>query len=420
MLSPAVLISLVTLLVQPAPRLSDGRQSASSWLQWGGPSRNFQVAASPLGWTGAAPRRAWQRELGDGFSSIVGDETTIYAAWRRGNTTVIAALDAARGTPKWEQSLDSTPLAEMFLSYGQGPNSTPAVGAGRLFVVTFTGRLAALDTASGRVAWTRELWSELKGTFRDVGYSNSPLLLDGLVILPVGGRGRALMAFRQSDGATAWSGGDLENAMSSPIVIELEGERQIVMLMVEGVAGFDPKTGRQLWFHAHSTDYAVNAATPVWHAPSSTVILSSAYGAGTRAIRLTRVAGRTTASEAWYSRRLRVHHGNMLVLGSHVYGSSGDFGPAPMTALDVTTGGVAWQSRTFPKATLVQAGHRTVVLDEDGRLAIVALAPSGMKVLQEAQITTKLSWTAPTLIGRRLYVRDRKALVAIDLDVTTS
>jgi outer membrane protein assembly factor BamB len=420
MFASAATIALVTLLVQPAPSSQAGRPPAASWLQWGGPSRDFQVQARPLGWDGAAPRRVWQRELGDGFSSIVGDQATIYAAWRVGNTMKVAALDPARGTPKWEQSFDSTPLSDMFLSYGQGPNSTPAIGGGRLFVVTFTGRLAALDTATGRVVWTRELWKELKGTFRDVGYSNSPLLLDDLVILPVGGRGRALMAFRQSDGSTAWSGGDLENAMSSPILIDLDGERQIVMLMVEGVGGFDPKTGRQLWFHAHRTDYAVNAATPVWHAPSKTIVLSSAYGSGTRAIRLTRESGRTGATEAWYSRRLRVHHGNMLVLGNHVYGSSGDFGPAPMTSLDIMTGAVGWQSRTFPKASLVQAGGRTIVLDEDGRLAVATLAPTGMTVLQEAQVTTKLSWTAPTLIGTRLYIRDRKLLVAIDLDVTTS
>ena len=60
------------------------------------------------------------------------------------------------------------------------------------------------------------------------------------------------------------------------------------------------------------------------------------------------------------------------------------------------------------------------VLDEDGRLAVATLSPTGMTVLQESQVTTKLSWTAPTLIGRRLYIRDRKVLVAIDLDVTTS
>ena len=106
----------------------------------------------------------------------------------------------------------------------------------------------------------------------------------------------------------------------------------------------------------------------------------------------------------------------MLVLDGHVYGSSGDFGPAPLTAVDVLTGAIAWQSREFPKVNSVQAGERTILLDEDGGLAIATLSPSGLQVLQEAQATTKLSWTVPTLIGRRLYVRDRRTLVALDLE----
>jgi outer membrane protein assembly factor BamB len=213
---------------------------------------------------------------------------------------------------------------------------------------------------------------------------------------------------------------DLENAMSTPIVIEVDGGSQIVSLMVEGVAGFDPATGKQLWFHPHKTQYDVNASTPVWHPASRTLLVSSAYDGGTRAIRLDRAMDRTTPKEAWFSRRLRVHHGNMIVLGDHVYASSGDFGPAPLTALDVRTGNVAWQQRAFPKVTMVQAGDRTIVLDEDGRLAITTLTPTGLQVHQEASITTKLSWTAPTLIGTRLYIRDRRSLVAIDLERSQS
>jgi outer membrane protein assembly factor BamB len=368
-----------------------------------------------LHWAGAAPTRAWQRELGDGFSAIVGDGRTLYAAWRRNQSVAVAALDAATGRPRWEQALDDVLLPNMFLEYGRGPNSTPLVAGTRLFVTTFTGTLAALDVATGRLVWRKELWRELRGTFRDVGYSNSPLAYRDLIIVPVGGKGRGLAAFRQSDGGVAWMAGDFENAMSSPILIELDGETQLVALMVEGLAGFEPATGRTLWIHPHKTQYDVNASTPVWHAPSRTLVVSSAYDGGTRAIRLDRAGGRTQASEAWFNRRLRVHHGNMMLLGDHVYASSGDFGPAPLTAIEVRTGRVVWQDRAFPKVNLVQAGDRTIVLDEDGQLAIATLAPAGLTVHQRAPITTKLSWTAPTLIGTRLYIRDRQTLVAIDL-----
>lgn len=388
-----------------------------AWPGWGGPSRTFHVAQPGLRWTGAAPRTAWRRDLGDGYSTIVGDPRSIYAMWRKDDRTlVVAALDAATGTPRWARELDDTITSQNFVDYGKGPNSTPLLHDGRLYLATHEGRLCALDAATGRTAWTRELWKELRGTFRDVGYSASPLLVDGRIIMPVGGRGQALVAFDAGTGATVWASGDFGNAMSSPILIDLDGERQIVAFLVEGVAGFDARSGAPRWFHAHKTDFDVNAATPVWDAASHTVVVSSAYGRGARGIRLARQGTATTATEAWFNNRFRVHHGNMILIGAHVFGSSGDFGPAPLTAVNAASGQIAWQDRHFPKVSLVHLGDRTLLLDEDGRLAIVTLDATGLKVLQEASVTTKLSWSAPTLIGTRLYVRDRKSLVALDLD----
>jgi hypothetical protein len=41
--------------------------------------------------------------------------------------------------------------------------------------------------------------------------------------------------------------------------------------------------------------------------------------------------------------------------------------------------------------------------------------PEGFKVLAKAELLTNLSWTPPTLVGTRLYIRDRKSLMAVDL-----
>ena len=84
-------------------------------------------------------------------------------------------------------------------------------------------------------------------------------------------------------------------------------------------------------------------------------------------------------------------------------------------ALHVPTGRVAWQDRRFPKATLLLAAGKVIVLDEDGRLALATLTPEGMTVHSEAQILTKLAWTVPTLVGSRLYVRDRATIAAYDV-----
>jgi hypothetical protein len=132
-------------------------------------------------------------------------------------------------------------------------------------------------------------------------------------------------------------------------------------------------------------------------------------------LRLERKDGKTTATEVWFHRRLRVHHGTIIRIGDYAYGSSGDFGPAFLTAVDVKTGKVAWQDRSFSKTNLLYADGKFIILDEDGNLALATATPEGLKVISKAEVMTKTSWTAPTLDGTRLYLRDRKTIKALEL-----
>jgi outer membrane protein assembly factor BamB len=112
---------------------------------------------------------------------------------------------------------------------------------------------------------------------------------------------------------------------------------------------------------------------------------------------------------------MRVHHGTAVRVGDTVYASSGDFGPAFVVAANVKTGDVLWQDRSFSKANFLYADGKLIILDEDGKLALATVSPAGLKVLSQVELLKKISWTAPTLVGTRLYVRDRKTLIALDL-----
>jgi hypothetical protein len=112
---------------------------------------------------------------------------------------------------------------------------------------------------------------------------------------------------------------------------------------------------------------------------------------------------------------MRIHHGTMLRVGDLVFGSSGDFGPAPMTAVEIKTGNIVWQDRSFPKTNFVYADGKLILLDEDGNLALATLSQQGMKVISKAAVLENRAWTPPTLAGTKLYLRDRKNIVALDL-----
>jgi hypothetical protein len=145
------------------------------------------------------------------------------------------------------------------------------------------------------------------------------------------------------------------------------------------------------------------------------LILSSAYGVGTRALELRQAAGKTTVTEKWAQQRIRVHISTIIRIGDTAYTSSGDFGPGLLSAINVKTGAVNWQDRAFARAQFLFADNKLVVLDEDGNLGLASVTPQGLKVLAKAHILENLSWTPPTLVGRTLYVRDRKTMAAFDL-----
>jgi outer membrane protein assembly factor BamB len=254
------------------------------------------------------------------------------------------------------------------------------------------------------------------------GYSGSPLAYNNTIILTIGGPGHAVIALKPEDGSLLWAKNDFGNAPSSPVLINVQGQDQIVTFLNDGgsqrasgmVAGLDPNNGTLLWSHPHATSWDLNIALPVW-GEDNILVVSSAYGTGARGLRLTRNGNQTKVEELWFNNRMRIHHGTLVRVGDYVYGSSGDFGPAPLTAINAKTGEIKWQERAFPKASFVYADGKFIVLDEEGELSLATFSPEGPKVISKAAVLTSNAWTAPTLAGTKVYIRDRHTIVALNL-----
>ena len=412
---PATLLVCLFLLTSPV---------LAQWPQWGGPSRNFVITSARLGrtWPAGGPPVLWRRALGEGHSAVVADDGRLYTMYRplgllslvrRSQEEVIVALDAATGNTLWEHWYPA-PTAGLDFQEGAGPHVTPLVVVGRLFTASSRKELFALDTRSGKLLWSHDLSSEFGAPLFDRGYASSPIAFGEIVIVQVGGP-QGAMAFDQATGHVVWRSPAFDDAPASPVLIDVEGQTQVVVFGANEVVGLDPASGGGLWSHPHRTNWGLNISTPVW-GDDNLLLLSSAYNAGTRVLRLARSGDRTTAEERWYSNRMRVHIGSVVRIGDHAYGSSGDFGPAFLTAVNVKSGEEAWRDRSFARAQLLYAGDLLlVILDEDGTLGLATVSPQGLQVLARTQVLSSLAWTPPTLAGTRLYVRDRKEIVALDL-----
>lgn len=391
---------------------------AGGWMQWGGPLRNFHVngAGIAASWPAEGPRQIWKRELGFGHSSVVTDKSgrRLFTMFRSGGDEVVIALDARDGRAIWEYRYAAAFLPGMNMDVGPGPHATPLVSGGRIYTAGVTGILHCLDERTGRVLWRRSLMGTDGGTVMARGYSSSPMAWHDSVIVQSGGKGAALVALDQKSGRVLWSRHDFKNSHSSPILIRFAGQEQIVALLDRIVIGVDPRTGDLLWSHPHDTIGDHTAASPVW-TDDNLLFVSSAYDGGSRVLELTREGDRTVPRELWAHKRMRVHHSNVIRIGEYFYGTSGDFGPSFLLAVNARTGEISLQGRGFARANSLLLGERVLVLDEDGVLALCEFSPDKIRVLSKFQALENKAWTPPTLVGTRLYLRDRKTIKALDL-----
>ena len=396
-------------------------EPSMSWPQWGGVTRNFQLPDTSLreSWPPEGPPVIWRRALGDGNSGIavVGDR--LYTMHRRGDDEVVVALDRASGATVWERSSPQPVWEGFFNQFGYGPHTTPLVIDERVYVIGIRGRLSCLDRRTGELVWERELWESFDVAAYEfgpaqLGYSSSPLAFESTLIAVGGGDGHAVIALDLASGETVWRSQDFPPGFASPILIDVDGETQVVVFAADRVAGLDPRSGRLLWEHPHETAYMVNAATPVW-GDDNLLFVSSAYDTGARALRLRHAGGETSVTEVWTSRAVEVHHQSVVRVGDVIHASSGDFGPAFVTGVDALTGEEVYKMRGFAKANFLAVGDDLLILDEDGSLAFLQVGEGEPVIKARAEVLETRSWTAPTMVDGVLYLRDREEIVALDL-----
>ena len=184
---------------------------------------------------------------------------------------------------------------------GEGPRATPTIDRGRVFTLGSTGILNALDLRAGKRLWTRDVTAGNDSPQPDWGRSSSPLVVDDLVVVSVGGsNGHSLVAYQRDSGDVAWHAGDDAGSYSSPQLATLAGVRQIVILNKDSIAGHDTASGRVLWHHAWPRQQP-SVAQPLL-LDDDRLLFSAGYGIGSRMLQIR--AGRPGARRtAWYGSR---------------------------------------------------------------------------------------------------------------------
>lgn len=406
----------ITLAVVLLPAAAAG----ADWTTWGGPSADFTVKTKGLldKWPADGPKQLWKRPLGNGYSSILFKDGKLYTTYSTDDEEVVVSLDAGTGGTNWEHSYARKTWDDMSTAFGLGPNATPLIVGDRIISIGIGGQLRCLDLANGKLQWQHDLSKEFgrRKRIEEYGYSASPLLYQSMVIVQVGGDDHAVVAFNPKDGSLAWKSQPGGISYGAASIRKLAGRDQFIYFEPEGVVALDPKNGSLLWRWRIPVDNG-NHLTPVVRCDDNHLFVSSQFASGGgRLLNITREGPKFNAKELWFTPKLRASCWTHIKVGDYIYGSAGGHNLSFFAAFDWRTGKIAWRKRAFHMAQCLYAGGKLIILDQDGNLSLATVSPEGYELLGSVKITERVSWTVPTLSGTKLFVRDRKNILALDLD----
>jgi outer membrane protein assembly factor BamB len=383
---------------------------AADWSQFRGPERGGVSREAELlrTWSAAEPKVAWRRSIGTGYSAVTVVEDRLYTMDADENQEHVLCLDAASGDTLW--NLDAGAFVQAELGDG-GPRSTPTVIDGVVYTVTSQARLLALDAKDGSILWEKDLTEY--GPPPRFGYSASPLIDGGAVILEVGDKDKSpgIVALNRKNGQPLWSSLQGPAGYSSAVVAEIAGVRQYLVFRRAGQEAAGLSTSGEVLWRFPTPDALAAIVVPIFVPPNRVFVSTSDDSFGGHMLRVVTGDDGFEVEEIWAERLMRNHFNTSVLVEDHLYG----FDNGTLRCLDAATGERRWAKRGFGKGSVVAAGDLLFVLSDAGLVALVRATSEGFEELGRAQVMEGRSWTAPSLANGRLYLRDFDEIVSLDI-----
>jgi outer membrane protein assembly factor BamB len=232
---------------------------SANWPSWRGPAANGVSPETnlPVHWS-PTENVAWKLALPQwsGATPIIwGDTIFLNVAEADGHNLSLWAVRRTTGEVLWKRHLSEGNHKERKQNMS---SPSPVTDGTRVWVSTGTGFIRAFDF-SGKELWMRDIQKDYGRFGLNWGYANSPLLLDGDLIVPVlhGMKTDDPSYLLRIDGATGQTKWRVErpnrairespDAYTTPALVRLGKAAEIVITGADVVTGHDPATGKELW-----------------------------------------------------------------------------------------------------------------------------------------------------------------------------
>jgi outer membrane protein assembly factor BamB len=406
---------LLFLLAIAAPVGAQG-----NWPSFRGPTGDGQAPTAhglPVAWS-ESQNIVWKTAIHDkGWSSPVvwGRQIWLTTALENGKELYAVCIDGDTGKILHDVKLFDVAKPAFCHPVNSYASPTPVIEEGRVYVHFGSAGTACLDTATGKVLWTR----------RDLvcdhwrGPASSPILYKTLLILTFDGHDlQYLAALDKKTGETVWKkdkkiafpdkDGDLKKAYSTPQVVELRGKPQLVSPSAEATIAVNPDTGDELWRVTHG---GMNgSARPLFG--HDHFFLTSGHTSKLLAVQVEESGNEQKAKVDWTCSQ-GVPSKSSLLLHDDLIFMVNDGGIA--SCVDVKTGKQIKQLRlgtSFAASPVLADGKIYFCGEKDGKSYVVE-ANRELKLLA-ANHLDEGCMASPAVIGKTIFLRTRTHLYRIE------
>lgn len=398
----------------------------ADWPSWRGDvagSGQTSAKALPTTW-GPDKNVHWRIELPE-----AGNSTPIFAKGRVFVTQPVTAdkwrglycFNAKDGALLWKKGVvyDKPERTHRTNPYC----SASPVTDGEVVVASFGSAGVAAYDIEGKQLWHRDFGP----IDHEWGNSSSPVLRDDLCYHYHGpGKGAFLVALDKATGKTVWQwqepdwepgertdgfqgqGQGIIGSFSTPILVEVNGRRELVMSFPLEMKAFDPATGKVLWTSAGLNPLVYTS--PMVDVDKGIVVALGGYHGNSIAVRAGGEGDVTASHRLWQQVR---HNGGIgtgvIRNGLYFYHDSGGI----VCCLEVETGETLWKERLPGSGkswgSFVLAGDLIYTLSQTGETVVFKANRDRLEVVSQADVGEQ---TNSSLVpdNDQFFIRTHQAL----------
>jgi outer membrane protein assembly factor BamB len=375
--------------------------SAQDWPQWRGVNRDGKTAGFkvPQKWPETLTQK-WKVTVGTGDATpaLVGDKLYVFA--RQGEEEILSCLNLSDGKELWQNKYTAQAVTGAAARH-PGPRSCPAVADGKVVTMGVGGVVSCVDAATGKELWRKDEFPKVVPQFFT---AMSPIIVDGLCVAHVGAKeNSAMVAFDLTTGDVKWKWTGDGPAYGSPVLMTVDGVKQIVQQAEKTLVSVAVADGKKLWqIDTPIQGRVFNSATPI---VDGTTVIYTGQGKGTKAVKVEKQGDAFTTRELWSNDQVGTGYNTPTLKDGLLFGIS-DKGN--IFCLDSKTGQTAWTDTTKREnfSSVVDAGSVIIALSEKSGLVVFSPSKTQYEQLAQFKVSENPIYAHPIPTGNKIIVKD--------------